>query len=373
GIYDLLAKLLAGIAIMISGLPAIDFSPTFPAADNSTKDLLLATEIERYIATSGLKGNFDTLAAHYNYHRDTGNTGNILLFSADPADPGSDLAKAIMLLGYGKDADAAFKAIPKAVYSSAANDRAKADIAKKAALGASASVIACYRFAEKTAGEYEKKFNAALLNSSGIYRNIIAKAAGFSNTVPPCGAIAGVYASVDRERGVWKAPANVRLKEVVVPAVKISQNHQAEYNIDVNEGKSINIIRDFPGTGVLVWGARTLAGNDIEWRYVNVRRFFNFVEESTKKSTEQFVFEPNDANTWVRIQAMIENFLTVLWRDGALQGVKPEHAFHVAVGLGKTMTPLDIREGRLIVEIGMAVTRPAEFNILRFSHKMAGS
>ena len=117
----------------------------------------------------------------------------------------------------------------------------------------------------------------------------------------------------------------------------------------------------------------TLAGNDNEWRYVNVRRFFIFVEESVKKATEQFTFEPNDANTWVKVQGMIENFLTTQWRAGALQGIKPEHAFYVAVGLGKTMTPLDILEGRMVVEIGLAAVRPAEFIILRFSHKMAES
>jgi hypothetical protein len=144
-------------------------------------------------------------------------------------------------------------------------------------------------------------------------------------------------------------------------------------NIDPDSGKSVNALRAFTGKGTLVWGARTLAGNDNEWRYVNVRRFFNFVEESAKKATGQFVFEPNDANTWVRVQAMIENFLTTLWRQGALQGVKPEHAFYVAVGLGKTMTALDILEGRMIVEIGLAVVRPAEFIILKFSHMMAQS
>jgi uncharacterized protein len=144
-------------------------------------------------------------------------------------------------------------------------------------------------------------------------------------------------------------------------------------NVDTVAGKSINAIRYFTGKGTLVFGARTLAGNDNEWRYVPVRRFFNMVEESCKKSTEPFVFEPNDANTWVKIQGMIENFLITLWRQGALQGAKPEHAFYVAVGLGKTMTALDILEGRLIVEIGMAVVRPAEFIILRFSHKLAES
>ena len=120
-----------------------------------------------------------------------------------------------------------------------------------------------------------------------------------------------------------------------------------------------------------MWGARTLAGNDNEWRYISVRRFFNFVEESVKKSTMQFVFEPNDENTWVKVRGMIENFLTLQWRQGALQGAKPEQAFYVRVGLGTTMTGVDILEGRMIVEIGMAAVRPAEFIILRFSHKMA--
>ncbi len=97
------------------------------------------------------------------------------------------------------------------------------------------------------------------------------------------------------------------------------------------------------------------------------------VEESVKKATSQFVFEPNDANTWVKVRAMIENFLTLQWRAGALAGAKPEHAFYVRVGLNQTMTQLDILEGRMIVEIGMAVVRPAEFIVLRFMHKMQES
>jgi phage tail sheath protein FI len=138
-------------------------------------------------------------------------------------------------------------------------------------------------------------------------------------------------------------------------------------------GKSINVLRFFAGKGFLVWGARTLAGNDNEWRYVSVRRFFNMVEESTRKASEPFVFEPNDANTWVKVKAMIENFLVLQWRDGALAGAKTEDAFYVKVGLGTTMTAQDILEGRMIVEIGMAVVRPAEFIVLRFSHKMQES
>jgi phage tail sheath protein FI len=191
--------------------------------------------------------------------------------------------------------------------------------------------------------------------------------------MPPAAAMAGIYAAVDNSRGVWKAPANVSVNAVIRPAIQISHKEQEGLNVDSTAGKSVNAIRSFTGKGTLVWGARTLAGNDNEWRYISVRRFFIFAEESIKKATEQFVFEPNDANTWVRVQAMIENFLTYQWRQGALQGVKPEHAFYVAVGLGKTMTADDILNGIMNIEIGMAVVRPAEFIILKFSHKMAES
>lgn len=214
---------------------------------------------------------------------------------------------------------------------------------------------------------------SGLLDTFGIYKAIISGINAATVNMPPSGAIAGIYAYVDRTRGVWKAPANVSLNMVIGPATTFSQSELETLNIDVNAGKSINAIRTFTGKGTLVWGARTLAGNDNEWRYVPVRRFYNMVEESIKKACEQFVFEPNDANTWVRVQAMIENFLLLQWRDGALQGIKPEHAFFVSVGLGKTMTAQDILEGRMIVEIGMAPVRPAEFIILRFSQKMAES
>jgi hypothetical protein len=179
-----------------------------------------------------------------------------------------------------------------------------------------------------------------------------------------------VYASVDNARGVWKAPANISLADVIAPVVAIDSAFQEGMNVDPDTGKSINAIRAFSGKGTLVWGARTLAGNDNEWRYISVRRFFNFAEESIKKGTEWVVFEPNDANTWIRVKAMIENFLTKQWRAGALAGAKPEQAFFVKVGLGLTMTALDILEGRMNIEIGMAVVRPAEFIILKFSHKL---
>lgn len=207
----------------------------------------------------------------------------------------------------------------------------------------------------------------------GFYRSITAEIRKLYIELPPSGAIAGIYARVDAQRGVWKAPANVDVRTVIEPRVKVSHEQQALLNVDATSGKSINVIRAFTGKGTLVWGARTLAGNDNEWRYIPVRRLYIFIEESVKKATEFVVFEPNDANTWLRLKTMIENFLSKLWRDGALAGAKPEEAFFVKVGIGQTMTAIDILEGRLNVEIGLAAVRPAEFIILKFSHKLQQS
>ncbi|MEZ4686150.1 MAG: phage tail sheath C-terminal domain-containing protein [Bacteroidia bacterium] len=214
--------------------------------------------------------------------------------------------------------------------------------------------------------------NSLYHQGNDLYHAIKDAIAAMPVVLPPSAAIAGVFATVDRERGVWKAPANVSLRATRRPTVQIDSAAQEDLNLTTS-GKSVNAIRAFAGRGLLVWGARTLAGNDNEWRYVPVRRFYNMVEESVKKATQAFVFEPNDANTWNKVRAMIENFLTLQWREGALAGAKPEDAFFVRVGLGQTMTSLDILEGRMIVEIGMAAVRPAEFIILRFSHKMQES
>ncbi|MBQ0734495.1 phage tail sheath family protein [Aquimarina celericrescens] len=204
---------------------------------------------------------------------------------------------------------------------------------------------------------------------NALYNRVKAEIGQVPVILPPSSGMAGVYARTDNTRGVWKAPANVGLNYVIKPTVHISHEEQEELNVH-GTGKSINAIRTFAGKGTLVWGARTLAGNDNEWRYVSVRRFFNFAEESIKKATEQFVFEPNDANTWVKVKAMITNFLNLQWRAGALAGPTPDRAFYVNVGLGETMTAQDVLEGNMIVEIGMAVVRPAEFIVLKFSHKM---
>ncbi len=188
--------------------------------------------------------------------------------------------------------------------------------------------------------------------------------------MPPSPAIAGIYAAVDRDRGVWKAPANVSVASVLGPTVKITNDDQDRLNVDPTAGKSINAIRSFVGKGTLVWGARTLAGNDNEWRYINVRRLFNMIEESTRKATAFAVFEANDATTWLKVKGMIDSYLYGLWERGALAGPTPDKAYYVHVGLGKTMTTQDILEGRMIVEIGIAAVRPAEFIIIQFSHKL---
>ena len=211
------------------------------------------------------------------------------------------------------------------------------------------------------------------ISTSAAYAKIVAAIGKAGVALPPSPAIAGLYARVDSTKGVWKAPANEGLLSVVAPSIPISDREQGGLNIDPDTGKSINVIRTFPGYGPLVWGARTLNGNDNEWRFISVRRFFIMVEESIKKSIQWAVFEPNTIDTWVKVQAMIENYLVLKWKQGALAGQKQEQAFYVKVGLGTTMTAQDILEGRMNVEIGMAVARPAEFIVLKFSQLMQQS
>ncbi|HLZ86745.1 MAG TPA: phage tail sheath C-terminal domain-containing protein, partial [Puia sp.] len=190
--------------------------------------------------------------------------------------------------------------------------------------------------------------------------------------MPAAPAMVGIYAAVDDSSGVWKAPANVAVLEAVDLEEQVSSFDQGQYlNIDPVAGLSINAIRSFPGRGpAIVWGARTLAGNDNEWRYIPVRRFFFMAEQSIKNAIEPFVFEPNDNNTWTRVTAMITNYLTELWKAGALMGSTTKDAFFVRVGIGVTMTAQDVLEGRMIVQVGMAAVRPAEFIILQFLQMM---
>lgn len=216
-----------------------------------------------------------------------------------------------------------------------------------------------------------KSQNTALYNS--LYNFVRAALRERYVVLPPSGLVAGVYAAKDNASGVWASPANVGLAGVIEPMVKLDDKDQESLNVDPDSGKSINAIRSFAARGTLVWGARTLDGNSNEWRYISVRRFFNMVEESARQSTLWAVFQSNDANTWVKVRGMLENYLTQKWREGALAGATTKDAFFVKCGLGTTMSPVDILEGRMNVEIGMAVVRPAEFIILKFSHKLQTS
>jgi phage tail sheath protein FI len=181
-------------------------------------------------------------------------------------------------------------------------------------------------------------------------------------SVPPCGHVAGLYARVDSDRGVHKAPANEVVRGAVDLDMQVTRNEQ-----DLLNPVGVNCIRAFPSMGIRVWGARTLS-SDPAWRYINVRRLFNFVEESIDQSTQWVVFEPNDEDLWARVSRDISAFLDRVWRSGALFGATPDEAFFVKCD--RETNPPNVRDaGQLICEIGMAPVKPAEFVIFRFSQK----
>lgn len=181
--------------------------------------------------------------------------------------------------------------------------------------------------------------------------------------IPPSGAVCGIYARSDAERGVHKAPAN----EVVYNAIGLScLYNKAEQ--DILNPAGVNLIRTLPGQGIRVWGARTCSSNSL-WKYVNVRRLFIYLEESIKANTSWAVFEPNDTFLWTRVNSTISSFLRDMWRAGALVGESEAQAYFVNVGRD-TMSQNDILNGRLICEIGVAPSRPAEFVIFRITQMM---
>lgn len=182
-------------------------------------------------------------------------------------------------------------------------------------------------------------------------------------TVPPSGAIAGVFARTDASRGVHKAPANEGVRGIVDLDEQYTQRRQ-----DLLNPNGVNVIRSFPGRGRRIWGARN-ATTDTTWRYVNVRRLFNVIENSIEQGTQWVVFEPNTASTWLRVRVSVENFLNGLWSAGALAGNSPDEAYRVRVGLGETMTEAQIELGLVIVQVAVAAARPAEFVVFEFSHK----
>jgi uncharacterized protein len=219
---------------------------------------------------------------------------------------------------------------------------------------------------------YQSYQESVLTAQIPMYAVIVAKLNQSLNTTPPSGALAGIYAQTDANRGVWKAPANIGISGIIGLTDDITDREQEPMNIS-DTGKSVNAIRKFTGQGFVVWGGRTLNGNSNDWRYINVRRLANMIEESVKKACNHYVFEPNTAQTWVSVKGMIENYLTTLWTDGGLAGAKPSQAFFVAIGLNQTMTAQDINEGRMIVKVGYAPSRPAEFIIVEFKQMLQQS
>lgn len=217
-----------------------------------------------------------------------------------------------------------------------------------------------------------KDLHSALLVNWNVYRFIVKVVKEYLNCLPPSAAMAGIYAMVDNNRGVWKAPANVSINYVDGLTETINDEMQKDLNVPMN-GKAINVIRSFPGEGIKIWGARTLDGNSQDWRYINVRRTMLFLEESVKNAARAYVFEPNDAGTWINMKCMIENFLRSVWKCGGLAGATPEDAFEVHVGLGDTMTGEDILEGILRITVLVAISRPAEFIEITFQQQMQKS
>ena len=185
-------------------------------------------------------------------------------------------------------------------------------------------------------------------------------------TVPPSGHIAGIYARVDSTRGVHKAPANEPIRGALDLAYRVTRQEQGELNIN-----GVNCIRFFPGQGIRVWGARTLAESSSEWKYINVRRLFNMIEESIARSTQWVVFEPNDATLWNSIKRDVSAFLTMLWRQGALKGTTPEEAFFVKCD-GETNPSDMINAGMVVTVIGIAPVKPAEFVIFKIGQSEGG-
>jgi len=222
---------------------------------------------------------------------------------------------------------------------------------------------------DEAARSSDKILHQTLLAFSPLYKSIMTTIREKLNLLPPSAGIAGVYCMVDNNVGVFQSPANVSLGSVIQPLVNLTDELQEDLNIPLN-GKAINAIRLFPDKGVLVWGARTLDGNSQDWRYINVRRTVIMIEQSIKNAVESYVFEPNDSNTWTIVKAMITNFLTNFWKEGALAGATPEDAFSVDIGLGSTMTPIDIPDGFMNITVKIAVTRPAEFIVVTLQQKM---
>ncbi|BEM38661.1 hypothetical protein SME10J_46870 [Serratia marcescens] len=187
--------------------------------------------------------------------------------------------------------------------------------------------------------------------------------------VAPSAVVAGIMCTVDRERGVWKAPANVAVRGGLRPAIKVGNITQDKYT---QPGSiAVNMIREFEGRGTQVWGARTMTVSGNSWLYIPVRRLFDMAERDIKATLQAVVFEPNGPATWEVVRSSVDNYLFNLWKRGAFSGSSPQTSYFVRVGAGVTMSQQDIDAGILRVSVGLAAVRPAEYIELEFTQQVA--
>ena len=191
------------------------------------------------------------------------------------------------------------------------------------------------------------------------------------STVAPSGAMAGIWAYNDQNRGVWTAPANLSVAGVTGPTYAMTDIEQGGFNVPLN-GVAINVLRAFPGRGTVVWGARTLDGNSLDYRYIQVRRTLVYIQQSIKQALTQFALAPNGATTWAAATTMVSNFLQNLWSQGGLMGATASQAYTVACGVPASMTAQDVLNGYMIVNVTVQMIHPAEFIELTFTQTMQG-
>jgi phage tail sheath protein FI len=192
------------------------------------------------------------------------------------------------------------------------------------------------------------------------------------NVLPPSAGMAGIFTALDNLKGVWNAPSNMSMSSVSSCTVKLNDVQQGALNVPL-DGKAIDVLRDFPNRGTVVWGARTLDSNSNDWRYIQARRTIVYVEQSVKAALQPFMFAANNGQTWVSATSMISDFLQGLWTQGGLMGDKSSDAFTVQCGLGSTMTAEDILNGYMVVQVTLQLILPAEFIELTFKQQMQGA
>jgi phage tail sheath protein FI len=221
----------------------------------------------------------------------------------------------------------------------------------------------------QTLAQWQLGLDNMLICGLPVFKQIETMIAGSMNILPPSGFLAGVWSASDSRNGVWNAPANIALASAIEPLYNMSDAEQGGFNVPTN-GEAINIIRAQPSRGNVVWGARTLDGNSLDYRYIQVRRTLIYVEQSIKLALQPYVFAANDSLTWSTVIAAVSSFLTSLWQGGGLMGAKPSDAFTVSCGLGTTMTSQNVLDGYMIVAVTLQMIHPAEFIELTFTQTM---